>query len=62
MADEGRRIRSRKYILGSLLSNTRAVDQCENLELNPSKEWEPMKMVKHECRDARLPVSQAPLV
>jgi len=29
----------------------RAVDQCENLELNRSNEWEPMKVVKHEGRD-----------
>ena len=29
----------------------RAVNQCEKLELNPSNEWEPMKMVKHEGRD-----------
>jgi len=43
MAEEGKRVRSRKH-LG-------AVNQCENLDLNPSNEWQPMKMVKHEGRD-----------
>ena len=28
----------------------RAVNQSENLELNPSKEWEPMRKVKHKDR------------
>ena len=40
---------SRRY-LGSL-SNIRAVNQSENLELYPSNEWYPMKMVKPGSRD-----------
>jgi len=37
----------------------RAVNQCENLELNPSKEWEPMRKVKHEDRDGDVRGSRA---
>ena len=29
----------------------RAVNKCENIELNPSTEWQPMTVAKHEGRD-----------
>jgi len=33
------------------LTNMQAIDQCENLELNSSNEWEPLNAVKHEGRN-----------
>jgi len=42
--------RQRHTNTGSL-KNMRAVDQCSNLELNSSNEWEPMEVVKYEGWD-----------
>jgi len=46
MAEEGRRVRSQKYT--RKLSNMR--DRCENIDLNPSNEKKPVKVVKYEGR------------